>query len=115
MTWTRRRFLASAISAPVLAQAKPQRVVVFMIDGLGVDYWQKSDLPHLHAWAKTGIFSQVSDVMPSVTNANNTSICCGCYPETHGITGNTYLDTATGSSWSGRCARVGWSWDRTRP
>jgi phosphonoacetate hydrolase len=31
-----------------------------------------------------------------VTNANNTSICCGVWPERHGITANFYLDEATG-------------------
>jgi phosphonoacetate hydrolase len=31
-----------------------------------------------------------------VTNANNTSICCGCFPEEHGITANFFLDEASG-------------------
>jgi phosphonoacetate hydrolase len=34
--------------------------------------------------------------MPSVTNANNTSICCGAWPEKHGITANYYLNEITG-------------------
>jgi len=34
--------------------------------------------------------------MPSVTNANNTSICCGAWPEKHGITANFYLNETTG-------------------
>ena len=33
--------------------------------------------------------------MPSVTNTNNSSICCGCFPREHGITGNSYLDKTT--------------------
>jgi phosphonoacetate hydrolase len=34
--------------------------------------------------------------MPSVTNANNASICCGVLPEQHGITGNSYFDERAG-------------------
>ncbi len=93
---TRRGFLASA-GATALAQRRPRRVVVLMVDGLGVEYWRASAMPTLHGWAKSGIFKEVSGVMPSVTNANNASICCGCYPTEHGITGNSYLDEKTGA------------------
>ena len=34
--------------------------------------------------------------MPSVTNANNASICCGAWPETHGIIANSYFDEKSG-------------------
>src|SRR5437879_13748897 len=34
--------------------------------------------------------------MPSVTNVNNASICCGVWPEVHGITGNSYFDENRG-------------------
>jgi phosphonoacetate hydrolase len=34
--------------------------------------------------------------MPSVTNTNNASICCGVWPHRHGITGNSYFDEPTG-------------------
>ena len=35
-------------------------------------------------------------MVPSVTNANNSSICCGVFPKEHGITGNSYFDPSTG-------------------
>ena len=50
----------------------------------------------LRRWQKEGLYRHVKGVMPSVTNANNTSICCGAFPQVHGITGNSYLDTVTG-------------------
>ena len=96
------------ISAAALAVGKPlsafqdassatsQRVVVVMFDGFGLDYYEKSTAPTLHRWQKEGLFKRVQGVMPSVTNANNTSICCGVFPKVHGITGNSYLDTSTG-------------------
>ena len=71
---------------------KPQRTVVIMFDGFGLDYLQQSDMPILRRWQRDGVYQQVRGVMPSVTNANNASICCGCFPREHGITGNSYFD-----------------------
>jgi phosphonoacetate hydrolase len=75
---------------------KLQRTVVVMFDGFGVDYFEQSTTPTLRRWQKEGLYKQVKGVMPSVTNANNTSICCGAFPQVHGITGNSYLNTTTG-------------------
>jgi phosphonoacetate hydrolase len=93
---TRRRFLASTLAFPALAQARPQRVVLFMCDGLGPDYATARDMPVLARWGSGGIRKTVRGVMPSVTNANNASICCGAWPGEHGITANFYLDEKSG-------------------
>jgi phosphonoacetate hydrolase len=82
-----------------MGQAKPtsqQRTVVIMFDGFGVDYLEGSNMPVLKQWKRDGLYKQVSGVMPSITNVNNASICCGSYPEVHGITGNTYFDEQRG-------------------
>jgi phosphonoacetate hydrolase len=81
---------------PAFLQRRLQRVIVLMVDGFGADYITASRMPVLKAWQKTGIDRLVTGVMPSVTNANNTSICCGLWPEKHGITANFYLDETTG-------------------
>lgn len=96
---SRRQFLAGAAAlaaAPVFAQRRPQRVVIVMCDGFGVEYFRQSSMPVLAKWRQSGIFKIVEDTMPSVTNTNNASICCGVWPEEHGITGNSYLDERTG-------------------
>jgi len=96
---SRRRFLASGaalLGAPAFAQRKPQRMVVLMIDGFGLEYLELSPMPTLAQWRQSGLFRQVQDTMPSVTNTNNASICCGVWPDQHGITGNSYLDERTG-------------------
>jgi len=96
---SRRRFLASATAlagAPAFARQVPQRAVVVMCDGFGMPYLDQSDLPVLSRWRRSGFFKQVEDTMPSVTNTNNATICCGVWPEKHGITGNSYLDERTG-------------------
>ncbi len=73
-----------------------QRVVVGMYDGLGLDYLDASPMPVFRDLAAGGFFKPVRAVMPSVTNVNNVSICCGAWPAEHGITGNSYFDEAAG-------------------
>jgi phosphonoacetate hydrolase len=92
---SRRQFLA-LMGAPAFAKRPPQRVVVVMCDGFGLDYLEQSHMPVLAHWRKAGLFRRVKDTMPSVTNTNNASICCGVWPERHGITGNSYFDERTG-------------------
>lgn len=92
---TRRQFLA-LLSAPAFAQRKPQRVVVVMCDGFGIEYLENSNMPVLAGWREKGVFQKVQCTMPSVTNTNNASICCGVWPDRHGITGNSYFNERTG-------------------
>jgi len=75
-----------------------QRVVIGMIDGFGVDYLEATPMPVMKSMMQTGLFKSVNAVFPTVTNANNVSICCGAWPKDHGITGNSYFDETTGSA-----------------
>lgn len=77
---------------------KGQRVVVGMYDGLGLDYLRHSQMPVFRQMGSAGLFREVQAVMPSVTNANNVSICCGAWPAEHGITGNSYFDETAGGA-----------------
>jgi phosphonoacetate hydrolase len=82
-----------------LAQGRPsslQRTVVIMFDGFGLDYLAESRMPVLGQWKRDGLYKSVTGLMPSVTNINNASICCGVWPEEHGITGNSYFDENRG-------------------
>jgi phosphonoacetate hydrolase len=74
-----------------------QRIVILMCDGLGTDYYEASPMPTLKAWAAGGVHAPVQAVMPTVTNSNNASICCGTWPSVHGLIGNSFLDEATGA------------------
>jgi phosphonoacetate hydrolase len=96
---SRREFLASSaalLSGPAFAQRPQQRAVVIMCDGFGLEYMEKSDMPTLAAWRRQGLFRRGRSTMPSVTNTNNASICCGVWPDQHGITGNSYFDERSG-------------------
>lgn len=73
-----------------------QRIVIGMYDGFGMDYMGASPLPAFRYMAREGFFKQVRAVFPTVTNANNASICCGAWPKIHGITGNSYFNEQTG-------------------
>ena len=75
---------------------REQRVVVIMCDGLGLDYVAASAMPTLERWKRDGMYAPVRALMPTVTNPNNTAICCGVSPSITGITGNSYFDPETG-------------------
>ncbi|HYL39415.1 MAG TPA: alkaline phosphatase family protein [Bryobacteraceae bacterium] len=95
----RREFLAAGaafLSAPAFARKSPQRAVVIMCDGFGLEYLEQSDMPALARWRKQGLFRRGRATMPSVTNTNNASICCGVWPDQHGITGNSYFERRSG-------------------
>jgi phosphonoacetate hydrolase len=104
---TRRRLLQATlasgattlVAAPYVARAvdSPQRSIIVMCDGFGLEYFDRSPMPTLKAWAAGGVFARTQAVMPSVTNCNNASICCGALPSRHGIIGNSYFDPETGT------------------
>ena len=90
---------SAALGKVAMGQSKPgshQRVVVIMFDGFDPRYLAASQMPVLGQWKRDGMYKQVKGVMPSVTNANNASICCGAWPETHGIIANSYFDENSG-------------------
>jgi phosphonoacetate hydrolase len=62
-----------------------------MFDGICNQLHNSTELPNLNKMQKEGFYKEVKAIMPTVTNANNASICCGVFPEIHGVTGNSYL------------------------
>ena len=77
---------------------RSQRIVIGMMDGFGMEYFDATPLPHIKGLAERGVFKTVGGVYPSVTNVNNVSIACGAWPEEHGITANSYFDQASGEA-----------------
>jgi phosphonoacetate hydrolase len=78
--------------------AKDQRVVIAMLDGFGIEYLESSPMPVLKGLMSKGFSKTVQGLMPSVTNVNNASICCGVWPAEHGITGNSFFDERSGQA-----------------
>ena len=66
--------------------------IIFMIDGFDIDYYHASDMPVMRQMAREGFFKTGSCIFPSLTNANNISIACACWPDEHGVTTNCYYD-----------------------
>jgi len=89
--------VAPDASRSLSSEPTHQRTVILMCDGFGSDYYAESPMPTLKRWAAGGVLAEAKAIMPSVTNANNTSICCGTWPATHGIIGNSFLDEKTGA------------------
>lgn len=75
-----------------------QRIVIGLLDGFGLPYYNDSTMPNLKRMASEGIFRHVTGAFPSVTNVNNVSIACGAWPYRHGIVGNSYYDKSTSSA-----------------
>lgn len=70
--------------------------VIVCLDGCSPEYIAESETPNLDAIAQSGFHEIGQAVLPTVTNVNNTSIITASFPESHGITTNYLLDTATG-------------------
>src|SRR5579872_4065613 len=52
--------------------------------------------PNIFRMMHQGFFALADAAMPTFTNPNNVSIVTGAPPVVHGISGNYYLDRATG-------------------
>ncbi len=78
-----------------MAASTKRRILIVMMDGFDPAYLQASDMPNTKQMTASGFYKTVKGVMPSVTNVNNTGICCGCPPSQHGITANSYFDLQT--------------------
>jgi predicted AlkP superfamily pyrophosphatase or phosphodiesterase len=64
--------------------------MLVVLDGLRPDYVTPELMPNLHAWSREGIvFENHHSVFPTVTRVNASSFSTGCYPEDHGIMGNS--------------------------
>ena len=70
--------------------------LVFMIDGLGVDYFESGAMPYLTSLFAEGDGQAVEALWPTVTNVNNAAIACSAPPSSTGITGNSMYDPETG-------------------
>lgn len=75
-------------------------VVVVLIDGGDPAYvnaaLERGLLPNFQKFMFEGFASVAQAVMPSFTNPNNVSVITGVLPARHGISGNFFLDPATG-------------------
>ena len=81
--------------------AKPERpTVVVCLDGCDPRYLNFENaakvFPNISRMMRDGFSALADAAMPTFTNPNNVSIVTGAPPEVHGISGNYYLDRATG-------------------
>jgi phosphonoacetate hydrolase len=74
--------------------------VVICFDGCDPAYLEAARnvnaIPAIDRMAREGFASVALAAMPTFTNPNNVSIVCGVPPSVHGVSGNFYLDRATG-------------------
>ena len=80
-----------------MATKQHQRLVIGMMDGMGIPVYRASRMSVLNRMEREGnLFRTVRGIFPSVTNVNNVSIACGSWPAEHGITANSYFDPELG-------------------
>jgi phosphonoacetate hydrolase len=76
--------------------------VVVCLDGSAFDYIERAIAagvaPYLQSLVRSKFFRLVDAALPSFTNPNNVSIVTGVAPAVHGISGNFFLDRATGEA-----------------
>lgn len=76
-------------------------VAVVCIDGGAPEYISQAIatglVPTIARFTSEGFYGLAQGSMPSFTCPNNMSIATGCVPKDHGISGNFYLDRATGN------------------
>jgi phosphonoacetate hydrolase len=78
--------------SPLQKLLTQKRLIIIMFDGFGMSYYKNAPMPFLKDQVTKGFFKEVDALMPTVTNANNASICSGTFPDVNGITGNSFLD-----------------------
>jgi phosphonoacetate hydrolase len=77
-------------------------VAIICLDGCDPAYLQvglqAGELPSIARCAGTGFLGEAEAAMPSFTNPNNLSLVTGLPPAGHGVSGNFYLDRASGET-----------------
>ena len=80
-------------------QSPRDPLVVVCIDGGDPEYFKHGlavgNIPTIASFIKNGFYAVAQGSMPSFTCPNNMSIVTGSEPETHGISGNFYLERKT--------------------
>lgn len=75
-------------------------VVVICFDGCDGAYLAAASkagrIPAIDAMVVGGFATTALAALPTFTNPNNVSIVCGVLPSMHGVSGNYYIDRATG-------------------
>ena len=92
---------AATVEANGRCYHQPRRpVAVICLDGWDPEYIDeglaRSELPAIARCRDQGFFGLARAAMPTFTNPNNMSIATGTPPAVHGVSGNYYLDRATG-------------------
>ena len=85
----------SASDAPPASWSPNRKVLFAALDGFGPEYLRESEMPNLQEMIRAGMYTEVTGVIPSLTNVNNASILTHSFPADHGITGNYYYDRST--------------------
>ena len=84
-----RVWVVAALGALAAWSQQPQ-VILIILDGCRPDYVTPEVMPNVHAFGQSGVtFAAHHAVFPTLTRVNSPSIATGCYPNKHGLLGNS--------------------------
>lgn len=87
--------------ATVVVFSQQPYVLLISFDGFRWDYINKGLTPTLQKFAREGVSaSSLEPCFPSKTFPNHIAIITGCYPQNHGITGNSIYDPVRDEQYS---------------
>jgi predicted AlkP superfamily pyrophosphatase or phosphodiesterase len=100
--------LAAALLAPAGARAEPlagvssrgaaETVVLMLFDGVPESALDLAPTPHLDRLRREGAATgRMLPVFPSISLINGVTVSTGCWPESHGIVTNRFLDPERGA------------------
>ena len=79
------------------AAAGPRTVVVLLFDGFSPAYLESFPTPTFDRLAEEGAFARhMEPAFPTISLINGVTISTGCWPESHGIVSNIFLDPQRG-------------------
>lgn len=82
-------WLTPIAAAPPIPNPGP--VLILSEDGLGADQFRPDTMPQLWALAQQGRRAAVRPPFPSTTFNGHVTLATGCWPEHHGVVGNSYI------------------------
>lgn len=83
-----------------LSTEAQRTTVVVSLDGFRWDYCEMYDTPHLDRLGAAGVKAVMQPSFPSKTFPNHYTLVTGLVPDHHGIISNSFVDKATGLTFS---------------
>ena len=90
------RFALAFLATFALAAAAPQPVVLLSFDGLSAHHFSAATMPMVWRLSEQGWRGEGIPPFPATTFNGHATLATGCWPGSHGVVGNAFIDPANG-------------------